>query len=590
MILPDPLLYDPEQIEPYSLLDELNRFRLLCIFDQNSQLTDIEKLLKQLSEAFSDDDPLSIIIYMRSGFAFEKSLISQLEAVTELPDLSLIVEDPLVETELAAVFALCQSFFDTKQRLEYQWIACAMNVQALALPDSQLDPFVFSWQADPKLLRSIAFQNVWKTGLRGHFLAVYHQYYPENNWLSNNLSYLHQLEDLNVVEIIFWGRSGSSFLHSLLENHPETLSMAYVDFGEISKYPSIWAEIAKYNPKSFGEICELFCNSLSEEVADHYGLENYLFPKNQTWLRSNFEFFAGVLWGKLRLLVSDSVLQANMRKYIFCIFHYAYALAWGQNIQNKRWILHQMHWCEDTQGLLTMQADFPNLKLMGTIRHPVRGYYSLLSLNAKTYANYEDMVLDGRANSSYRHILMGWRMAERMMAKSVYAVPLEHLHGDPELVMKNIAQDLGISWSPNLLKSTINSYPFSIRSGVHGHVGEDKVFDLERCQYQHWQDNMHRLEAFALESLLAPEMETYQIEEVSVLQKRIGWIFVVVPTLLEIRAFQRALSDQSLEQIQQILLTYFERCMYAFLFICGYDTFYMPPILRVKPDLTEVKK
>jgi len=331
----------------------------------------------------------------------------------------------------------------------------------------------------------------------------------------------------------------------------------------------------------------VFCNAFSEQVSRVNGTSEYLFAENEAWLGSNFIYFGQRLWEGLSIRIPEEILQANLRKYVFCIFHYAYALAQGQNIQNKRWIIHQLHWCEDIQGLQTMQADFPDLKMLGTMRDPVRGYYSLMSLYFKSgshYTAYEDMVFDGQLNNAFRHMLMGWRNAERIMGKSVYAVQLERLHETPERVMREVAHELGISWSPSLLKSTLNGYPFSVRSGVHGQVGEGKTFDLARSQYQHWRENMHRLEAFALEGLLATEIETYKRAEISELQKRIGWIFVIVPTLLEIRAFQASLSDQDFTRTQQVLLTYFERCYYAFLFICGYDTFYSDPILRRKPE------
>lgn len=593
---PDPQVFDPFQ--PFRSTQELNPAVILNVLDGNSNLSDFQRTLDFLVPAFQSQPEISIVFYLSSACPLtEQELENCLAAYDpeQLPDMVLEWEAIIPEPQtLPALFSQASLYLDltARPRLYWVWCALAMNCQVLLQASSGLPVGapVFSLPVETtqatELAREILDGRRFQRYLRAFYLSQLRQADQPGSsqrfadWLSPQLeSVLERIDHLKLVEIVFWGRSGSTFVHSLLDQHPEVLSVSGKNLGEISEFPYHWSWITQQKPQSFKEIIDAFCSLFREGSANSHKAF-CLFDQDSQTFEQQFSWLCEQILEALVASGRDQALSQKMRKYFFSAIHYAYALALGQDVRQKWLIVHQLHWCEDLVGLSRLREDFPDLRLIGTLRAPQRGFYSFLRYTFNDQKirqpdlELSDLVSMRFYLNNYRHLLMGWKLAESMLQEPAYPMLLEQLHTQPEQEMQKLADWLGIQWHPSLLKSTVNGSPYELQSGVHGDLtAQQKTFDLQRAQYDKWREDMHEIEAFVLEGLMADDLEKYGLGKISTFQRTLSPLLVFVPAQLEIRALGKALRQRDEAQLKQVMLAMIERWYFSWLFLCGFKSF-----------------
>lgn len=387
-----------------------------------------------------------------------------------------------------------------------------------------------------------------------------------------------RLLDTEVVSILFWGRSGSFFLQSLLDQHPELLTICGQNFFPLMRfYSELWPEICSRNPQTVEDILDAFCTltcqqqlamTLDAETVEQRSLFSEQEPEFEASFRSAF----------LEILtrVPQQQAKAISRQYFFILIHYAYAVALGQDISRKRIIIYQVHGPENMTNIQPCLQDFPAQRVMGIMRDPIRGLYSMLA-RARSCTRRSgqpdylttDMLIDGEYIKIYRHLLIGWQHAETFFNQPLYPVRLEALHEAPREALSELCNWLGVDWHGCLLSSTADGRPFIQESGVHGLVGQE-VFSVERTNYTDWKEHFGALDSFVLRGLLAPQMNAYGFPPVPRWQHLLACLLVFVPTLLELQAFRRFAENDDMDALKISFLSMLERWFYTLMMLNGF--------------------
>ena len=179
------------------------------------------------------------------------------------------------------------------------------------------------------------------------------------------------------MAIMYYGRSGSVFLQSLLDGHPNILSIptaALMDF-----FSHFWPAHCRL-PKeklilSFVQYYPVIFNAENPNPEDRrggtidagiaMGLTQMGDEKNQILKVDPFKFIS--------VAISYLAKEENItQKYFFQVIHLAYAIASGRNLdQNDYWICYQFH-SPDKNAAIQLVTLFPETFFLQTIRDPAQ--------------------------------------------------------------------------------------------------------------------------------------------------------------------------------------------------------------------------
>jgi hypothetical protein len=596
--------FNPDTVEPL-IHDTEKQTLFLSVLESTTSAPEIEHLLSLFLATFNSESDAALILFLRNGCTVQENLIlcfMNESSQRNSAEILLLYEDIIPDSDffarlLASTHCLLEFSQQHKTSLVYQ--AMAMNLQVL-LSDSPQNRETYSQfhldyiaqESETGLLQQILAKDLPIQHPRSEIIyriseAALH---GPNPWLDKNIeAAIDFLPSVKVTSIVFWGRSGSTFLQSLLDNHPQLLSIGPSFFSTVTEYPKIWDIIINLKPQSLYEVIEIFSHMFDIDHPYSISKEFYLFSQEKSKLKHLFMIFCHKIVNKITISRQNYILQAETRKQFFIIIHYAYALALGQDIRKKQQIIHQLHLAEDTYTLSQMLQDFPDLRIIGMTRHPIKGLYSQLNhtvLEQKKIdpnLDYPDIVYSGYYINRYRHILMGWRRAELMLNKPIYGIWLEHLHEAPEQTLRQLTSWLGIEWHPRLLESTQDGIPFEIPSGVHEKIFKtSQVFDPERVNYNHWKSKINEIEAFTLEGLLQKDLNNSGIVHIPNFQHNLSYLLLFVPTQIEWQALMKALQPAHSEHLKFTVLSILERYFFTWLYLCGYY-FYVDPGMRIIP-------
>ncbi len=542
-----------------------NQFSWLIFVKTNSEL-DLAKLENMFTQA---PEQLEIGILQEAESAFELPEIYA--AAYAYLDLNLYAQMPLAFEQAAA--------------MNLPIICHAQTTLGLLPPQACLfhnDTQSIEFEKLAAIKAQISIRGSWMQRLAETGKSISHLN-QQLKWLTGHA------DKINLTSICFWGRSGSVLLSSLLDSHPETVMIGTGDFAAISVFEQIWTYLKQFQFNNLASLLDEFCSSRRKENLPANKHDFSLFSESQPEFEAAFKFYFHFVLQSLVDAFGLDFLKEKTRKACFIACHYAHYLAKGLDITGRHLIVFQVHWPEDLPQFTALLSDFPDFKPLGMIRTPIRGYYSMLAhilqQNQDKNWQWEDLVLTGRYLHTLRHILMGWQLAETLINKSFYTISLENLHQEPQKVMKALANHLRINWHQSLLASSIDGKPLRMASGVHGEINASKaVFDPERVNYSYWKQELSDVDKFVLEGVLCDVMERYFDTSISNFHKTLSLVFVFLPMRLEKKAFQKALSQRSEEQIKLVLLNYAERCYYILLFICGYRFNVSPPQYRKKTE------
>lgn len=265
--------------------------------------------------------------------------------------------------------------------------------------------------------------------------------------------------DINTFDrctaITFYGRSGSVFLQSLLDGHPQVLMIPGSYLYGIYDFWSVYQKLDK--EKFIHKLCNYY---------------NVFFDATQPCECTYIRLFPGIDLGfnrmgenqndKLGISKDKFVFALNLlfdkwgykiRKNFFIILHLAYYYALHGSFQQLQFpavIVHQLH-TPDPSRTREFFLDFPNSALIQMIRHPIQG----LGSHFRNFKNI-GFFLKENVFDSLNEIFFGGTIVLKELKDRHRAIKLEDLHHDPENTMRVLSKWLSLKWNDSLLESTFD--------------------------------------------------------------------------------------------------------------------------------------
>lgn len=278
------------------------------------------------------------------------------------------------------------------------------------------------------------------------------------------MSHLHLDEMVpRVVALQNHASSGSSFLYSLFDSHPQVLQLPF-DHGKW-----IYAFLSKHENLSPEQQVEAFVkgktNWFDETTARrdphlrYLGMHHLGANADETTVVSRDAFGSALIDYLNRL-------DGPWRKRFFAAVHLAYAHALGREVEFPAVLLFFIH-SLPAEFVRMLVQDFPDALFLYTVRNPVQNVGS----QVKHYLT--SPVLNGYWNHNISQIAVGRILADVGVDKNnqqmhgdrpyfaLYdersrAVRLEDLHERSDVVLRSICNWIGIRWHECLLESTCN--------------------------------------------------------------------------------------------------------------------------------------
>ena len=284
----------------------------------------------------------------------------------------------------------------------------------------------------------------------------------------------------SVIAIQNYGTSGTLFMHSLLDNHPNLLALPGLNN---RSFYSFWAK----NEDTITDLLDLIKAFISENpglffpdmASKTYGLHQLGPEMNETVSVDPEEFTKAIIY----ILQGESELQ---RHDFFKAIYVAYAFCLKRTISYPLHIVFPIH-----SNLLAaaqcLHIDIPETKFLYMIREPVQNIGSAIKHIISN--NLPVCPLECSISSVLADLAKHWGIeserltyGDRPYLRDVptRAIKLEDLHETPEKVMQAICRFLGIPWSDCLLESTFDgkkwwNRPESTRvSGFGGGITQQK--------------------------------------------------------------------------------------------------------------------
>ena len=260
----------------------------------------------------------------------------------------------------------------------------------------------------------------------------------------------------NVVALQNYGSSGTLFLQSLLDNHPNILMT-----------PALYSQRFYY---FWDEHAHLGTPDLADAFMDYHaywfrpdgapaehGLRR-LGPQQNQSVHAPPDAFR-------ELLLENLSAQGELSRRSFFIATYlAYAGANDREVQSPATILYPIH-SGPQQHALYLVGDFPEARFLYTVRQPIQDIGSLtrhilynrlpVSPLECAFAQLLNDYMKHWGRSSARRV-MGDRPFFPEYAELTRAVRLEDLHKRPKDTLEAVCRWIGIPWDHRLLESTFD--------------------------------------------------------------------------------------------------------------------------------------
>ncbi len=289
------------------------------------------------------------------------------------------------------------------------------------------------------------------------------------------------------IFIVGSGRSGTTLMHSLLDNHPQLLVFPfeypyYSFFNRFIKKTGIKSHnVNKLNKFFYSLDQKDFGQTTKPGVGKEYSLTSV----------DSKRFFS---------ILDECSQEVPTRKQYLQLLIYAYHQAYTPNHKPNSFVLKI--------NIPTSEVfdDFPNAKLVYMMRNPITTYISIKKFYFRAYKSNPSAAYHSRgANRAYK-----WGLIETAATPILYShnwlrrhqdhpglfeVKLEELQKNPNNTMKKNADFLNISFQPSLLEATMlgESYGSNLSSGkdsggkiVRQNLHESERYRNEMTIFERW--------------------------------------------------------------------------------------------------------
>ena len=303
-----------------------------------------------------------------------------------------------------------------------------------------------------------------------------------------------KFQEMDICAILYWHRSASYFVHTLLDNHTSNLSIFAQELNNF------------YRKDGF---CNFFNKGLkSEELVEKFFDEEY-FHQILDINRSigiikdhqNFPIIDKEIFREHLVQISQNIDISKSRNFFIAI-HLAFELSLGNNISNKKMIIFQLH-APTTLRIDHFYKDFPEAKYIGTYRGGIRGLNSHVAVTQKEMSSELDIIYANKPiiySQFIEHRLFGWKFVEKRYGLNLFPFNVEDLHREPKKNMLKLSKFLNIEFEDSLLESTVYGIPYY---GLKNDTKSLNGFDPKHLMHDGYKKNFNRLDKFVIESLLS---------------------------------------------------------------------------------------
>lgn len=367
-----------------------------------------------------------------------------------------------------------------------------------------------------------------------------------------------------MAAVVYWGRSGSVFVQSLLDSHPEILStpatvlMRFYDFWKQILQTLVEKQAAFELDDFLNLFCQYFYSLFYASPDSSTCCLDQLGPEQKMILEVPVPAFKEAFFWLIQTFFRGEPVSS---KLFFIVLHYAYEMAQGRDISEKTLIVYQLHQptlnpC--SQGLF---ADFPQTRVIGMAREPMRALYSHLRMCRDNRQNapqegfspdysYTNMVHDGAYLTYYQHQLSGWKALQKQYHPPLYEMQLEALHQNPQKEMQALAQWLEITWHPCLLQSTFNGLEYWGDRRAHQKI---QGFSAQHPLSEEWQSCFSHLDKAILYALLKTDIQRLGYPPPSPWVEKLLPLLFFLPTRLEWQVCRQALRKRQWKEMRSAL-------------------------------------
>ena len=325
-----------------------------------------------------------------------------------------------------------------------------------------------------------------------------------------------------LVSIVFYGRSGSNFVMSLLDGHPDLLCLGSREFrsffnffdshgGSTTEAQLSWAL------RTYGENLEYPGKSSVSFVTTNTGAKIHVpadipfrfvdkpdaVPSDGPLISQFIIRFLGLAY----TFYGDPAVGRLSAGDFFTLFHIAYNECIDRPLSpNIRTIAWNMH-VPDAAMARGARGYFPAGQFIHVVRRPTQGLGSHFKHYHDPHLPLPDDIAKEEMALHVLRMMMNGDTPLRSEAFADRAIRLEDIHGDPEPTLRRLCAAIGINWNPSLMSSTVFGKPFSLPS-ANGNISG---FTTAHLQNQHT-DIMPPEDLKFLENLLSPHYRRWRYE------------------------------------------------------------------------------
>lgn len=308
--------------------------------------------------------------------------------------------------------------------------------------------------------------------LQHEYLTIKYQSYKQPKQDIAQLQELMHL-DFEVVAVGFYGRSGSYFLQSLLDNYPNIIN---IPPSELYLFYPLWR--TKENrplikiEQDFAEILVHLCDASKAIQKTYCGHQRGLtrLGANQDYcLKLNTSCFIHTL---LNILPKQH--HSISRRDFFVAIHLAYYYTLHQGkidfnaIKKRPFIVYQLHSWE-VEFFECIFQDFNQSKVLQMVREPIQ---TMGSHMIQTDPNF--------TSHSISHCFISGIYYREDLSEKYKGIRLEDLHQNPKGTMLAVANWLGLAWNDCLLESTFAGHQWWNIAGTNQVSGFNKVITAKK--------------------------------------------------------------------------------------------------------------
>lgn len=283
------------------------------------------------------------------------------------------------------------------------------------------------------------------------------------------------LKDYKLVIIRPCGRSGSIFLQSLFDSHPQILS-----FPMVLPFFHHWNIFYGSKKHTVESLLEYFLNKtdlrylFSKETP-----KSYICIDNEG-KRFEFKISKETYVENIKREFSNKKINFPTRREFLIILHEAYAKTIGVKLNNKKVILLHEH------GPFRMEdpnEDFKDLLNIVTVREPYNSYASFVEYRIKLGGIFGPIynIVDINA---WVYMLVNSSIYVKKFPKKIIFVKTEDLNSNPRKQVSILISKIGIRFHRLLLKSTYAGYLKS--SDISAFGNKNSYFNKEGMTKKRW--------------------------------------------------------------------------------------------------------